>query len=234
MLPDKMPAARANSPHCNRLPMNSYLLAFAHPALAAHYQRAQLCAADLARLEAKPALEARLQWQTSRALLACVQTRHSALHSCLSHKEDYAALALGHNKPGVDLEKLRPRDFQALAAHSFSAQEYAWLAQSRVPAQAFYQLWTLKEALIKAEDLAFPTDLRHCGLHDGRLFSPRGQSYRWLSLLLDGQWLLSALWPDMGELPADLQLFTPHPVAVEKLDGNLDMPGVQWHECLYS
>lgn len=205
--------------------MNRYLLAFAHPHLAASYRRESLSCADTARIAAKPHLEARPQWQSSRALLE----RYPAQNSCLSHKDGHSALAVGIEKPGVDLEQLRQRDIHAVAAHCFSAQECAALRQSADSLLLFYQLWTLKEALIKLENLHFPKDLRHTGLQDGRLFSPNGAAYRWISLLLDGQWLLSGVWADAGGVAPDLHIHAPHPVAVRMLDGNLPAPVIHFH-----
>lgn len=218
----------AVTPHCNRLPVNIYRLAFAHPVCAAAYDRAALSGADAARVRDKPALEGRLQWRVSRTVLAKWRAACPGTKTCLSHKYDHAALALGRDKPGVDLEKLRKRDVRALAAHSFSAAECAWLAAHREPQLAFYQLWTLKEALIKAEDLRFPGDLRRCGLRDGRVFSPRGTAYRWISLMLDGQWLLAGVWADDGALPLELHIHAPQAVEAEVLAGNLDAPQVVW------
>lgn len=210
--------------------MNRYLLAFAHPHLAASYRRESLSCADKARVAAKPHVQTRAQWQSSRALLACHRTDRPAYGYCLSHKHGYSALAGGATKPGVDLEQLRRRDIHAVAAHCFSAQECVALRQSADSLLLFYQLWTLKEALIKLENLHFPKDLRRTGLQDGRLFSPNGAAYRWISLLLDGQWLLSGVWADVGGVPPNLHIHASHPVSVRMLDGNLPAPAIHFHD----
>ena len=206
-----------------------YCLAFAAPALAQRYRRKRLRRRDYARLQHKPQLENRLQWRTSRALLAELRDSHPRHLPCLSHKNDHALIALGKSKPGADLEYRRPRDYLALARHSFHPQENAWLAAHPDPQTAFYQLWTLKEALIKAENLRFPTHLSHVGLIDGQLFSPGGHTYRWLTLELDTHWIASAVWTDSGEHLPHLLIYHPQAMHVIRLDGNLALPSLQHH-----
>ncbi|MDO4776667.1 MAG: 4'-phosphopantetheinyl transferase superfamily protein [Cardiobacteriaceae bacterium] len=207
--------------------MPQYLLALAGPGFARQYDARTLTTADHARLQASPALAARVQWQTSRALLHRLRNDYPAANLCLSHKNHHALVAIHpqHGKPGADLEQLRPRDFAALAQQTCSADEIAHLAQSATPAHTFYQLWTLKEALIKAEDLRFPTDLRHIGLDPAKqaLRSARHADYRWLTLLIDECWIASALWPDCGESCCQLQLYDFPATSIHPLGGNLPL-----------
>ena len=65
---------------------------------------------------------------------------------------------------GVDLERIRPRDLAALLPQFAHPDEIAWWHAQSDPAIAFYRLWTLKEALLKAGGLDFPADLRRVGL----------------------------------------------------------------------
>lgn len=72
-----------------------------------------------------------------------------------SHSATHVLVALAHNLPelGVDLEMHRPRSRPLdLAQRFFAAKEHAWLA-ARDPAElasGFLQLWTAKEAVLKA------------------------------------------------------------------------------------
>ena len=72
----------------------------------------------------------------------------------LSHCGDVVLLALGHGiELGVDIEALRPRPRALqLAQRYFTAAEAAALAAlpEDVRLQAFYRLWTAKEAVLKA------------------------------------------------------------------------------------
>ena len=200
-----------------------YSLAFAPPSLAARYREHDLDAADRARLRTTPHLSERPQWRTSRALLAHLRNAYPGYIPCLSHKHDHALVALGRHKPGADLESLRTRNYFALAAHSFTAQEQDWLRAHPEPQSAFYQLWTLKEALIKAENLRFPAGLRQTGLHGGELFSVSRRPYRWLTLCLDEHWIISAVWPDIGTHRPHFLTATPS-TRLMRLAGNLPAP----------
>lgn len=67
----------------------------------------------------------------------------------LSHTLGVIALAMaGDGVLGVDVEWHRPRDFAALAAQAFGVGEQAEVAVGG--ADAFYRIWTLREAVAKA------------------------------------------------------------------------------------
>lgn len=65
---------------------------------------------------------------------------------------------------GVDLERIKPRAFAEHLPLFATQNEVAWWARQPDPAIAFYQLWTLKEALIKAEHPQHTPSLRNVGL----------------------------------------------------------------------
>jgi len=73
----------------------------------------------------------------------------------LSHSGDYAVLAISSGSVGVDLEQIRPIDWQLISARFFHPLERAFLAQSADPLNAFFSIWTLKESYLKAEGLGF-------------------------------------------------------------------------------
>jgi 4'-phosphopantetheinyl transferase len=82
----------------------------------------------------------------------------------LSHTNGLVACAVAHNRAvGVDVEwQARGTDSLAIAAQFFSVVEVAWL-RAQPPeqqSQNFLQLWTLKEAYLKARGvgLALPLD----------------------------------------------------------------------------
>lgn len=81
-----------------------------------------------------------------------------------SHSGGRAVIAVGrHITPGIDLEQVRPRRRAlALAERFFSADEAAALAALPVEQQelAFLDLWTAKEAVVKAlgRGIAFGLD----------------------------------------------------------------------------
>ena len=71
----------------------------------------------------------------------------------ISHSGDrfVVALALGM-EPGVDIERIRARrDLAGLARWSFSPSEQEEVAAAPEPMDAFYRVWSRKEAVIKAD-----------------------------------------------------------------------------------
>ncbi|MEN6635603.1 MAG: 4'-phosphopantetheinyl transferase superfamily protein [Clostridiaceae bacterium] len=73
----------------------------------------------------------------------------------ISHAGDYAVLALSRQSVGVDLEHIRPLDWQRIALRFFHPEEYTYLEQSSEPVRDFFHIWTLKESYLKAEGTGF-------------------------------------------------------------------------------
>ena len=71
----------------------------------------------------------------------------------LSHSGHFAVLAIGTQKRiGVDIEVVRQRDFMKIAEHYFHAQEVRALGDcpDAQKINLFFELWTRKEAFLKA------------------------------------------------------------------------------------
>jgi 4'-phosphopantetheinyl transferase len=87
---------------------------------------------------------------------------HSSIFFNLSHANEWALYAISlEEKTGVDIEHVKPdRDMENIAARFFSNTENQWL--KKIPEdkkqEAFFRIWTCKEAFIKAigEGLSFP------------------------------------------------------------------------------
>jgi 4'-phosphopantetheinyl transferase len=73
-------------------------------------------------------------------------------HVSISHANGLAAVAVANAPCGVDIEGPRTTDTTAVARRYFAAPERDWLASLPEEARhtAFLQLWTLKEAAVKA------------------------------------------------------------------------------------
>ncbi|MFD1871785.1 4'-phosphopantetheinyl transferase family protein [Hymenobacter bucti] len=77
--------------------------------------------------------------------------REAPLHYNVSHAGDWVLLAMAGAEVGVDVERLDSQfAFEELLDYSFSPPEKAFIERSPVPHHAFYQLWTRKEAFVKA------------------------------------------------------------------------------------
>lgn len=107
------------------------------------------------------------------------------LHFSISYRAGCAALAIATRPVGIDVERLRDRvDAAGIARRFFTSAEQAWLASSKDP-QAFYLLWTRKEALVKAAGVGI-AGMDRAGAHgDTALLDDeygRARTYRILQL----------------------------------------------------
>jgi 4'-phosphopantetheinyl transferase len=88
------------------------------------------------------------------------------LHFNLSHSENLALLAIScEGNVGIDIEQIRYYlDIEALASRFFSKEEISVLEKmdAEKKMEVFFQLWTRKEAFLKAmgKGLSFP--MEHC------------------------------------------------------------------------
>ena len=95
----------------------------------------------------------------------------------LSHSGNFVMLAVGGQRVGADLEKIEPRPVLALAERFFAPEEAKLLKESNDPADAFFALWTQKEAVIKADGGGFRHSIRSFSVVrgnsslDGRLYT---------------------------------------------------------------
>jgi 4'-phosphopantetheinyl transferase len=132
---------------------------------------------------------------------ALAPTMQGSLHFNLAHSGDAALIAIARGRDlGVDVEQVRPTpDTEAIAARFFSAGEQVALAA--LPAAerqaAFFDIWTRKEAWIKAigKGLTFPLDQFTVSLGQGEedcLLSAGGDP------AVASQWRLRALVAPLG------------------------------------
>ena len=72
---------------------------------------------------------------------------HPGVHFSLSHSQDRALLAVSDGPEiGADLEMMRAVDHLDLARRYFHPDEVGAIERHRDPRQAFFRIWTLKEA----------------------------------------------------------------------------------------
>ncbi len=180
-------------------PLRLYLAA---PDCAELYHAGLLDAADRARLSRHPARAAQTGWQVSRFLkqqaAADGVSGSPNFSGSLSHSGGHAVLAVpsADFPVGVDLERLRPRRFDAWPDWVLHADEACWLQQHAELAD-YYALWTLKEALLKATGQGLAdmpqTELRPN--EDGWRLCAGGRLWQGAVFLLDGAWLCGVVWP---------------------------------------
>ena len=109
---------------------------------------------DRMKLKKYPNLANQNSFKLSRCLKFRAKKRGKI---CFSHKENIAVLAISKEKVGVDVEELKERNFDGVIKFCFNKKEseiYA-NANAKDKMQKFYEIYTAKEAVIKAKNLAF-------------------------------------------------------------------------------
>jgi 4'-phosphopantetheinyl transferase len=143
----------------------------------------------------------------------------------LSHSGDFAVLAISAQKRvGVDIEVIRQRDFMKIAEHYFHPQET--LALRGFPhnqkINVFFELWTRKEAFLKALGGGIATGLdkiyfdvsqqpwAFCladslneQVQDWQFFSTRLNEQAFISLAVEQRSSLNVCWFDGARLFVD-------------------------------
>lgn len=167
------------------------------------YTDASLRPEDKLRAALPRSARAMQEWRVSRAALAhAMALRGLSAAWSLSHSHECALVAGAPPgwRLGVDLERMRARDVDNIAAWVCSEDEIAALSASTdaVKLQMFYLLWTLKESLVKAAGLDFPADMRAVGLDPGRdgwtLRMPGNAAWHARSAMLGTEWMAAVAW----------------------------------------
>ena len=143
---------------------------FAAPEAAGSLDMSRLNADDIDAYSRIKGARRLRDWRASRSLLQAVGPDLTESRS-LAHSQGHAALATGPGltRVGVDLEVLSERNFAAIAQIAYGCDESDWLgslSDSTRQRDAFYELWTLKEASIKALGLPLLEGLRNCRFVD--------------------------------------------------------------------
>ncbi|MFJ3463172.1 4'-phosphopantetheinyl transferase family protein [Achromobacter spanius] len=178
------------------------LIWWADPSAASLYGVEHLSADDAIRAPAIRSGKALRDWQVSRALLHHVRVAQPGPGATsLSHSGGHALLATAPPgwKVGVDLEATRPRNVDGLGEWVCSPAERDLLAALPEDARLlrFYQLWTLKEAFIKAAGLDFPADMASVGVNPTQAgLALRPPAGRWgaCSYRAGAGWMASVVW----------------------------------------
>ncbi len=90
-----------------------------------------------------------------------------SIHFNLSDTKDAVLIAFALEEIGVDLETMtRTVDHDAVAEHYFTRREVEWINTSPDRKRRFLELWTRKEAVLKASGVGIMDDLRVLEVHD--------------------------------------------------------------------
>ncbi len=116
------------------------------------------------------------------------------IHFSLSHSQDRALLAVSEGlEVGADLEGVRSVDHLGLARRYFHPNEVAAIERHADPQAAFFQIWTLKEAVVKAlgTGLSIPLDefeVSIAATQPAMVAPPAGSGRAWWLYLAPGDY----------------------------------------------
>ena len=105
------------------------------------------------------------------------------VHYNVSHSKDWILIAVSPAEIGVDVEGIDPLfPFRDVLLHSFSLPERAAIERSNASLHLFYQLWTRKEALVKATARGIDAEFSTIPALDGQhqLNDAAGYSAPWV------------------------------------------------------
>lgn len=142
----------------SKIPKTHIFLAIGLKSLTRYYDKKTLSQNDKKHLLLHPNLAKNKSFILSRALKSYVATLgfdKSNIFFCQSHKQNIAIIAFARFPIGVDIEIVRHRDFSAHIDFCFNDFERRLLSVATNPLREFYRIWTLKESLIKLENLTF-------------------------------------------------------------------------------
>ena len=84
----------------------------------------------------------------------CNTPANKSIYFNLSHSGGKLLIAISGSETGIDIEKIKPSfQFNDIASTVFAPEERALLQRTADPRLVFYQLWTRKEALLKATSI---------------------------------------------------------------------------------
>lgn len=134
---------------------------------------------------------------------------HPSVHFSLSHSGDRAVLAVCELREiGIDIERVRPLDHLDLARRYFHPSEVAAIESARPPEEqllAFFRIWTLKEAIVKAigRGLSIPLDTFDVSVATSpptMVVAPEGAPRAWWLHQTIGGYCLALAVPGGGEV----------------------------------
>jgi 4'-phosphopantetheinyl transferase len=93
---------------------------------------------------------------------------HPWLYFNISHSQDFAVVAISSKRVGIDIEYSSENfDFESLVPEIFDCNEILTIQNSTNKKNSFYNLWTRKEALVKALGKGIDEDFKYIPCLDG-------------------------------------------------------------------
>lgn len=137
---------------------------------------------------------------------------HPWLFFNISHSEDYAVIAISNKKVGIDIEYMREDfKFTNLLPDIYDDDEILSIENSPNKKQAFYTLWTRKEAFVKALGKGIDEDFKYIPCLDGNhkidyAILKNTENWQVLSFDLTDHYVASIAFEGKSSIPKNLML----------------------------
>ena len=141
-----------------------------------------LAKSDKNRVKKYPVLKKSNQFKASRNI---IYNFKKSTKFCISHKNRCVGVLFGKGKIGLDIEELKDRNFGAVTQFCFTKNELEVYKKFN-DIKTFYQIYTTKEAIVKAENLGFS----ELNLIDSLNY----KNYQCKSFIIDDQFMISVVF----------------------------------------
>ncbi|EJQ37426.1 phosphopantetheine-protein transferase domain protein [Bacillus cereus BAG5X1-1] len=87
----------------------------------------------------------------------------------ISHSENFVVCAIDDKPIGIDIEKIKHIEYEEIAKNFFSKTEYNYITQGDLKCQIgnFYEIWTLKESVVKCSGRGLSMPLKSFSVEIG-------------------------------------------------------------------
>ncbi len=147
------------------------------------------------------------------------------LHFNISHSEDYAIIAVSRKKVGIDVEFMSEDfNFNDILPDIFNENEILSIQNVANKKNAFYNLWTRKEAFVKALGKGIDEDFKYIPCLDGQhiidtTLLKTTENWKVFSLNIEDQYRAAVAMECLPKITPNIVLFT-LPNTINTLIGN--------------
>lgn len=120
----------------------------------------------------------------------------------ISHSENYWVCAFSKGEVGIDIEKIKTRDYMKFAKRYFAKEEVDFLENIKDTEELkkeFYRIWTVKEAIVKQKGESIFDKVREYKVIENGLIINHVKSLRIHEIYLDKNYICNAVYKAIEE-----------------------------------
>ncbi len=128
-------------------------------------------------------------------------------HFNISHSDDLVLCAISENEVGVDVEKINLAVVLDNFKDTMNPAQWKYIHASKSPKTSFFDYWSAKESLIKADGRGLGIPLEKIFIHQGHGIV-EGQSWELQRLAIDANYACYLAGKALGEITPTQRLFS--------------------------